>query len=367
MKLYLISGEDSGDLHGANLVRALRQHWPALELRGIGGDRLLAEGMEAVAHVRDISFMGFAEVLQHLGTIRRLFRTVRADLRAWQPDAVVLIDYPGFNLRLAPFVKSLGVPLMYYISPQVWAWKKDRVKLIRRYVDRMLVILPFEADFYRAEGVEVSFVGHPLLDEIGAAAPPTEAPPTIALLPGSRRQEIQRTLPVMLELVDRFPQHRFLIAGAPSQAAAFYRPWLSAAQRVELRMNSTYEVLRQADCAVVASGTATLEAALLGVPQVVVYRGAELTYRIFRRLVQVPHISLVNLVMQRPLVPELIQRGFTATKVASELQRLMQPEARAEVLAGYAELRQRLGESGASARAAQVVVATLEQGPPRQA
>jgi lipid-A-disaccharide synthase len=355
MKLYLIAGEDSGDLHGANLVAALRRPQPDLHVRGVGGDQLIAQGMETVAHVRDINFMGFWEVLSHLGTIRRLFRTVRADVMAWKPDAVVLIDYPGFNLRLAPFIKGLGLPLYYYISPQIWAWKKGRIKQIRRYVDRMLVILPFELAFYRAEGVDVSFVGHPLLDAIDQTDHEASETPTIALLPGSRKQEISRLLPTMLALIEQFPTHRFVVAGAPSQSPSFYQA-LMGDSRAELVMNQTYRVLRQADFAVVASGTATLETALHAVPEIVVYRGTNFSYQIARRLIRVPYISLVNLILQKPAVPELIQHDCTPQQVGDTLRALMQPDRHAAMQADYAALKQALGEAGASQRAAAVIL-----------
>lgn len=362
MNLYLITGEDSGDLHGANLVAALRRAVPHLRVRGVGGDRLVAQGMETVAHVRDINFMGFWEVVSHLGTIRQLFRTVRADLQAWQPDAVVLIDYPGFNLRLAPFVKQLGLPLYYYISPQIWAWKKGRIKTIRRYVDRMLVILPFERDFYRAEGVDVSFVGHPLLDAIAETGHDAAAPPTIALLPGSRKQEISRLLPTMLALEPHFPDHRFVVAGAPSQSADFYQRFMRQS-RAELVMNQTYRVLREADYAVVASGTATLETALHAVPEIVVYRGTWLSFQIARRLIKVPYISLVNLILHKPAVPELIQDEFTPARTVQVLRDLMRPERHAAMQADYAALQAMLGEHGASQRAAEVILAEWQRVP----
>lgn len=360
MKLYLISGEDSGDMHGANLVKALRSKLSDLDVRGVGGDRLIAEGMETVAHVRDINFMGFAEVVRHLGTIRKLFRTVEADIEAWKPDVVVLVDYPGFNLRMAAFIKKLGIPVVYYISPQVWAWKKNRVKKIRRFVDKMLVILPFEANFYEKEGVEADFVGHPLLDEIGEVKRNKPGKPTIALLPGSRKQEIQRLLPAMRDLPTRFPDFRFVIAGAPSQTEEFYHNLLPSDSPIELQMNQTYALLREADYAVVASGTATLETALFQVPEVVIYRGSGLSVWLAKRLVKVPYISLVNLIMDRKLVTELIQRDCTPERIAQELQLMMQPAEREAMLSGYEELRIKLGDAGASENAAQSILKLIE-------
>ncbi len=355
MKLYLISGEDSGDMHGANLVKALKSKLPDLQLRGIGGDRLIGEGLIHVAHVKDINFMGFTEVIKHLGTIRRLFKTVKQDIMTWRPDAVVLIDYPGFNLRMAPFIKNLGIPVIFYISPQVWAWKKGRVKKIKRFVDRMLVILPFEVDFYKGEGMEVDFVGHPLLDELKEIAPQPTQPPTIALLPGSRKQEIQRVLPTLLELPARFPNYRFVIGGAPSQTEEFYRALIPVQSRVELAMNQTHQLLQQADFAVVSSGTATLETALFKVPEVVVYRGSAISFWLAKRLVKVPFISLVNLIMGEALVEELLQEECNPNRITEALKRLMDAEGKARVKEGYQSLREKLGSEGASEKAAEIV------------
>ena len=256
MKLYLICGEDSGDLHAANLVAAMRNLHPDLEVRGVGGDRLASQGMHLLAHVRDINFMGFAEVIRNLGTIRALFRTVENDLRAWQPDAIVLVDYPGFNLRIAPFAKKLGIPVLYYISPQLWAWKKGRIRTIRQYVDRMFVILPFEKDFYAGEGVDVDFPGHPLLDAIGNQEVVTREEDLIALLPGSRGQEIGKMLPVMLAVAARHPELRFVVACAPSQPEAVYQRHVQdyTGSNVSFVRGQTYPLLMRAQAALVTSG-----------------------------------------------------------------------------------------------------------------
>jgi len=361
MKLYFIAGEDSGDMHAGNLIGALSKLQPNLQTRGVGGERMRAQGMKLVAHVKDINFMGFWEVLRNIRTIRRLFRTVEADIVQWQPDAVVLVDYPGFNLRLAPFLKQLGIRIFYYISPQVWAWKKGRVKKIQAFVDRMFVILPFEKVFYANEGVEVDFVGHPLLDEISrlqmgnATLSNPGSPKTIALLPGSRKQEIKRMLPLMLELSNQYTEHQFIIAGAPSQSAEFYQQIIGI-HPVELRMNQTYQVLAQADLAIVTSGTATLETALFGVPQVVCYKGAWLSYLIGKQLVQVKYISLVNLILDRPAVTELIQHDYHIDRLREEVERLMQPSIRESLQQDYTELHRRLGDGGASAETARLIL-----------
>ncbi|GAB4420986.1 MAG: lipid-A-disaccharide synthase [Bacteroidia bacterium] len=360
MKLYIIAGEDSGDLHAAHLLRALKPLVAtSLQARGVGGEQLRVAGMHLVAHVRDINFMGFVEVVRHLQTIRRLFRTVEQDLQAWQPDAVLLVDYPGFNLRIARFVRRLGIPVYYYISPQVWAWKQGRVEQIRRDVDRMFVILPFEQAFYASRGVEVDFVGHPLLDHIDEPSPASAQPPLVALLPGSRKQEIRRVLPVMLAVAAEMPHLRFVIAGAPSQDATFYERIIGTQSGVELRMNQTYALLREASCALVTSGTATLETALFGVPEVVLYKGGWLSYAIGRRLVKVPFISLVNLILGRAAVRELIQNDCTPETCREALEDLLRADTRARLRADYRMLRGLLGERGASERTAKALLAHM--------
>ncbi|MDX2286041.1 MAG: lipid-A-disaccharide synthase [Bacteroidia bacterium] len=357
LRLYWIAGEDSGDLHTAGLIGALRERHPALALRGVGGDRMAAAGVELLAHVRDINFMGFWEVVKHLGTIRRLFRQTEADIRAWKPDAAVLTDYPGFNLRMARFLHRQGIPVVYYISPQVWAWKEGRVEQIRRYVRRMICILPFEQAFYQRHGLEVAYAGHPLLDVIGEPDP-AEREPVLALLPGSREQEIRRMLPEMLEAAAQFPELQAVVAGAPSQPEALYRELIGSRQ-ASLVMNQTYPLLRRAQLALVTSGTATLETALHGVPQAVCYKGAQLSYLIARRLIRVPYISLVNLILNRPAVRELIQHQCTAPDMAAALREVQQPEAAARIQQDYADLRSRLGSRGASARAAAALLDAL--------
>ena len=383
LKLFVVAGEDSGDLHGSNLIQALKEKVvPSLvessqedpiasnggdilssqshyiTTKGVGGDKLAERGMELIAHVKDINFMGFWEIIKNLGTIRKLFKRVHEEIEAFEPDAVILIDYPGFNLRLAKQLHKKGIKVFYYISPQVWAWKKGRVKQIQRFVDKMYVILPFEKSFYADEGVEVEFVGHPLLDVVPPRALNAASGNTIALLPGSRKQEIIRMLPEMLKLVERFPDYRFVIAGAPSQEEGFYQEYIKDS-RVELWMNRTYELLQQAAYACVTSGTATLETALFGVPQVVAYKGSRLSYEIGKRLVQVPFISLVNLIMEREVVEELIQTDFHTDNLERALRDLMQPEKHRRVQEEYARLRQVLGSEGASDRTAAHIYSEL--------
>lgn len=358
-KLYVIAGEDSGDLHAANLIKELKQRRPNLQVRGMGGEQMRSAGCELTAHISEGNFMGFVEVVKHLGTIRELFRRLRADATDWKPDAVLLVDYPGFNLRMAPFFKEMGVKVFYYISPQLWAWKKGRIRKIRQYVDHMMVILPFEKEFYRKEGVEVSYVGHPLLDAIGPMSDRKPESDLIALLPGSRKQEISRMLPVMLSLVKEFPEYRFVIGGAPSQELSYYQSFVKDVP-VEIWMNRTYELLTKATAAAVTSGTATLEAGLFGVPQVVCYKSTRLSYEIGKRLVKVRFISLVNLIMDREVVTELIQVTFTPKRLLAEMKAILSGSRRQQLEADYKELHQKLGDAGASANAAESILSQFE-------
>lgn len=366
MKYYLIAGEASGDLHGSNLMKALKIEDPAADFRIWGGDLMQEAGGDLRKHYRDLAFMGFVEVLKNLRTIVRNLRFCEQDILDYQPDALILIDYPGFNLRIAKWAKEQGIKVLYYISPQIWAWHTSRVHQIKANVDRMYVILPFEKDFYAKYNCEVDFVGHPLLDVVkGYAAAPdfrsknglTEAP-IIALLPGSRKQEIIRMLSVMLEMAPLFPQYQFVIAGAPSMPAAFYEQILAEKQRpqnVKLVQKQTYDLLSQAEAALVTSGTATLETALFQVPEVVCYRGNNLSYQIAKRLISVKYISLVNLIVDKPLVKELIQNDFNSKALHNELEKILQPATRQEIKVGYAELQLLMGDAGASRRAARLM------------
>lgn len=366
MKYYLIAGEASGDLHGSNLMKALKIEDPAADFRIWGGDLMQEAGGELRKHYRDLAFMGFVEVLKNLRTIVRNLRFCEQDILAYQPDALILIDYPGFNLRIAKWAKQQGIKVLYYISPQIWAWHTSRVHQIKANVDRMYVILPFEKDFYAKYDCEVDFVGHPLLDVVKdyAAVPDfrsknglTESP-IIALLPGSRKQEIIRMLSVMLEMAPLFPQYQFVIAGAPSMPAAFYEQILAEKQRpqnVKLVQKQTYALLSQAEAALVTSGTATLETALFQVPEVVCYRGNNLSYQIAKRLINVKYISLVNLIVDKPLVKELIQNEFNSKVLYTELEKILQPATRQEIKVGYAELQLLMGDAGASLRTARMM------------
>lgn len=371
MKYYIIAGEASGDLHGSNLMKALKKEDPEADFRIWGGDLMQEVGGKLVKHYRDLAFMGFVEVLKNIRTILGNIKLCKTDVLAYRPDVLILIDYPGFNLRIAKWAKKQGIKVFYYISPQIWAWHTSRVHGIKATVDRMFVILPFEKAFYQKYGYEVDFVGHPLLDVVARRSPDPDflqmhqlsaERPIVALLPGSRKQEIDRMLRVMLQVPDRFPDYQFVVAGAPSQEEEFYRQIIQKANsknKVHLILNKTYDLLQHAQAALVTSGTATLETALFEVPEVVCYQGAPLSAFIARRLIDVPYISLVNLIVERPLLKELIQKEMTANQLATELEKLFQPEKRREILDGYQELKKRLGQSGASQKTASLMTAYL--------
>lgn len=360
-RYYIIAGEASGDLHGSNLVKALREQDADAQIRAWGGDRMEAAGATLVKHYRDLAFMGFVEVVKHLPTILRNLKWCKEDILAFKPDVLVLIDYPGFNLRIAEWAKAQGIKVCYYISPQVWAWKEGRVKKIRQIVDKMLVILPFEVSFYERWNYGVEYVGHPLIEVVSEERQkpppaPLSAKPIIALLPGSRAQEIRQKLPVMLSAVKHFPGHQFIVAGAPAQPDTLYEEIIGAQGALLLR-NRTYDLLRQARAALVTSGTATLETALFGVPQAVCYRGNPVSYWLAKKLIKVKYISLVNLILDKPAVRELIQERLTTENIAAELADLTsEGSRRMQMLLDYEQLWDMLGQGGASGKAAAAVM-----------
>lgn len=364
MKYYIIAGEASGDLHGSNLVAELRKLDPSGSFRGWGGDLMAAAGMNLVKHYRDLAFMGFIEVVKNLPTILGNLRFCKEDVEAYQPDVLILIDYPGFNLRVAAWAKEKGITVVYYISPQVWAWKESRVKMIRKVVDRMLVILPFEKEFYETKwDYKVDFVGHPLVqvvnDFLAREGDGLQyLKPVVALLPGSRRQEVSVKLPVMLEASKAFPDYQFIVAKATSLDEDFYASLLKDYPSVLTVKNETYKLLSEAKAALVTSGTATLETALFGVPQVVCYKGSAISYQIAKRLIKIKYISLVNLIMDKPVVTELIQSEFTVENVTKELDAILNNERRKlQLQKDYFELKQLLQQGGnASQKAAKIVV-----------
>lgn len=366
MKYYIIAGEASGDLHGSNLIKSLRKEDPSADVRAWGGDLMAAAGADLVKHYRDLAFMGFVEVLMNLRTILRNLDQCKADVLAYQPDALILIDYPGFNLRIAEWAHQNGFKVIYYISPQVWAWKENRVKKIKQCVDKMLVILPFEQAFYQKWDYPVEYVGHPLIEVVhNSIEQPKEAPfsdkPIVALLPGSRKQEILKKLPVMLEVARQFPDHQFIVAKAPGQEDAFYTSMLAPYPNVSSVRNQTYPLLKQSRAALVTSGTATLETALFHVPEVVCYKGNQLSYYIARKLIKVKYISLVNLIMEKEVVKELIQDELNPENCTRELKKMLEdgPE-RSRVLEDYKALTTLLSEGGnASEKAARSIVTYL--------
>ncbi len=370
MKYYLIAGEASGDLHGANLMRALAEIDPQAQFRFWGGDRMEAVGGKLIKHYRDLAFMGFWEVVTNLRTILRNIDLCKGDITAYQPDALIFIDYPGFNMRIAKWAKQQGIPTHYYISPQIWAWKENRIKAIRRDVDAMYVILPFEKDFYEGKHqYPVHFVGHPLLDAIAARREVSmevfkrenglDERPIIALLPGSRKQEIAKMLSVMLSVVGSYHPYQFVIAGAPSLGYDFYRQFIRE-ENVHFVSGKTYDLLSHAHAALVTSGTATLETALFRVPEVVCYRGNWISYQIAKRVISLKYISLVNLIMDAPVVTELIQGELNTRNLKVELDKLLDPAYRDKLQRDYQALRERLGNEGASRRTAQAIYDSLQ-------
>jgi len=363
MKYYLVAGEASGDLHGANLMKALKQEDPEAQFRYYGGDKMQAEGGELRKHYSEMAFMGFTEVILNLRTIFRNMKACKADVLAYQPDVLVLIDFPGFNLKIADFAKEHGIRVAYYISPKVWAWNQKRVLKIKKVVDHMFCILPFEVDFYKEWGMEVDYVGNPLLDAIAQFRPDAdfkkeyrlENKPVIAFLPGSRKQEIERLLPDMLSITARFPDNHFVVAAAPSFHEAYYQQFIGAA-KVTLVFGRTYDLLQVADAAVVASGTATLETALFHVPQVVVYRGGAISVAIARMLVNIKFISLVNLIMDKKVVTELIQEDCNPELISSNLTQVLDGKEREAMLLDYRQLSAKMGDAGASERTAKLIL-----------
>ena len=370
MKYYLIAGEASGDLHGANLMRALQQIDPEAEFRFWGGDRMEAVGGKLIKHYRDLAFMGFWEVVTNLRTILRNIDFCKRDIIQFQPDAIIFIDYPGFNMRIAKWAKQQGIPTHYYISPQIWAWKENRIKAIKRDVDAMYVILPFEKDFYEEKHqYPVHFVGHPLLDAIAARKEVSEEVfkrenglderPIIALLPGSRKQEIAKMLSVMLSVVGSYHQYQFVIAGAPSLGYDFYKQFIKE-ENVHFVTGKTYDLLAHSYAALVTSGTATLETALFRIPEVVCYRGNWISYQIAKRVISLKYISLVNLIMDAPVVTELIQGALNTRNLKAELNKLLNADYREKLLKDYEALREKLGNEGASERTAQAIYDSLQ-------
>lgn len=374
MKYYVIAGEASGDLHGANLIKALKKRDPAAHFRCWGGDLMAREGGEVVKHYKDLAFMGFIEVLMNLRTILKNISFCKEDIKAYQPDAVIFIDYPGFNLRIAEYVKNLQIKTFYYISPQIWAWKQNRVHKIKKTVDRMFVILPFEKEFYDRFDYSVDYVGHPLLDAIDKRDSSEKRnqelrkemglseKEIVLLLPGSRKQEVESMLPIMLEQIENFPNYQFVIGAAPSYDLNYFEKHLQRYPSLKVVANRTYDLLQLSKAAMVTSGTATLETALFNVPEVVCYKGSFISYHIAKRVIKVKYISLVNLIMDKEIVKELIQQELNKKLLKAELGKLLHDdEYRSQMHANFDQLHRKLGGGGASGRTAELIVESMNK------
>ena len=367
MRYYLIAGEASGDLHGANLMRELLTRDPAAEFRFWGGDAMSAVGGEPVRHIRDLAIMGFVNVALHLRTVLGNIALCKRDIAEWHPDVVVGIDYPGFNLKIEAWAKGHGMRTVHYISPNLWAWKKGRIKGMRRTLDRLCFILPFERQFFADNDMpQAVYVGHPLLDEVAMykeCALESAGRQVIALLPGSRRQELKDTLPMMVQLANRHPEYRFVVAGMSLIGSELYDKLIPSDSNIEVVYDRTYDVLSTAYAAVVCSGTATLETALFNVPQVVCYRGDALSYVIARAVVgrRIRYISLVNLIADSTIVTELIQQDFNPNRLEREFALITTDDANRErMLDQYADMHTLLGDGGASGRTAQTIIDLLK-------
>ncbi len=376
LKYYIIAGEASGDLHGSNLVAAIKHADSSAKIRGWGGDKMEAAGMQLVKHYRELAFMGFIEVVKNLGTILKNLTRCKQDIASFQPDVLVLIDYPGFNLRIAKWAKAQQIKVVYYISPQVWAWKENRVKMMKQCIDEMLVILPFEKEYFKNKWHwDVTYVGHPLIEEINKKQQQgtdlviktndsaINKKPVVALLPGSRTQEIEKKLPVMLAVSKTFPTYQFVVAQAPALEASFYEQFTTPYPNVSIVNNRTYDLLMQSTAALVTSGTATLETALFGVPEVVCYKGSEISYQIAKRVINIQYISLVNLIMNKQVVRELIQGEMNVANITKELQLLLtNTEKQLQLKEDYTNLKALLHAGGnASQKAASIIITLASQ------
>lgn len=370
MKYYILAGEASGDLHGSNLIKEIIKQDSTAQIKCWGGDLMQQAGAELVSHYKERAFMGFAEIIKNLSSILKFIDICKKDIEAFQPDALIFIDNSGFNLRIAKWAKPRGFKTFYYISPQVWASRPGRVEGIKKTIDHMYVVLPFVKPFYKKYGYDVTYVGHPLIDAIQNKKKidevlfrkenHLESKPIIALLPGSRKQEITKMLAGMLSVVNDFPEYQFVIAGAPSQDYAFYETFITT-KNIKFISNKTYDLLQIATAALVTSGTATLETALFKVPEVVCYKGSWLSYQIAKRIITLKYISLVNLVMDQEVVTELIQEKFTYKNIKEELTKILEPNYKKALLAKYEILEDKLGGMGASQKTAELIVNELKK------
>ena len=371
-RIYIIAGEASGDLHGANLLKELYKLDYSISVRAWGGDRMKNEGATLVKHISELAFMGFIEVILNLSTILKNINFCKKDILEFKPDVLLLIDYPGFNLRIAQWAKKNGIKVHYYISPQVWAWKKSRVKIIKASVDKMYSILPFENDFYKQFDYETQYVGHPLLDEVEnfnqvrltkdefLNKNKLSQVPIISILPGSRKQEIKVKLPIMLDAIKSLKNYQIVIAGAPNQTAKMYEEF--EAQGCKIIFGQTYDLLSNSEAAIVTSGTATLETAILNIPEVVCYKGSWISYFIARSLIKINYISLVNLIMDQQIVKELIQGECNPFKIREELDLLLNDKNyREAMLSNFEIMREKLGGQGASKKVAHSLLKTISK------
>lgn len=370
MKYYIIAGEASGDLHGSNLIKGLKKSDPEAHFRVWGGDLMQQAGGELVRHYKETAVMGFVEVLMHASKIKKNFDLCKKDLVEYNPDVLILIDYPGFNFRMAKYAKDRGIKVFYYISPKVWAWKEGRIKNLKRDVDKLFIIFPFEVEYFKKHGIEAEYNGNPLLDSTDAHPCNLESReefilrnnldnrPIIGLLAGSRKTEISYLLPRIKNLIHHFPDHQFILAAAPSIEPSYYQEILKDSN-LKVLFGETYSVLKHSAAAVISSGTASLEAALLNTPQVVCYGGNEISYRIAKRFVKVKYISLVNLILDAPAVKELIQHDCTQENIITELKDLLTDKRRKQVAKYYKKLRELLGGEGASEKTAKAMMTCL--------
>ena len=376
MRYYLIAGEASGDLHGSNLIKGIREIDNNARIRCWGGDLMKEAGADLVKHYKEGAIMGFVEVVANLGKLAKNLQNCKNDILSYNPDILILIDYPGFNFRIAKFAKENGIRVFYYIAPKVWAWKENRVHRLKQYVDRLFIIFPFEIEYFRKWGINAIYNGNPLLDSVdnhNSALESREsfakrtgispAATTVALLAGSRKGEIKYLLPRMIEVAKKHPDYQFLMACAPSMEEEFYNKIIGKqCSNIKLLFGETYSALRHSDAAIISSGTASLEAALIGVPQVVCYGGNEISYQIAKRVVKLKYISLANLIMDKGLFKELIQHDCTPEKIDAELDNLLHNNGyREKMMADYKDVRTVLGGKGASAKVAQAMINELEQ------
>ncbi len=372
MKYYIIAGEASGDLHASNLMKGILENDQDAEFRFFGGDLMAKVGGTLVKHYHDLAFMGFIEVILNLRTIKKNISFCKNDIADFNPDVVILVDYPGFNLRIAKFAKRKGFKVFYYIAPKVWAWKESRVKTLRNFVDKLFVIFPFEIDYFKKHGIEVIYEGNPLKDAIQKNTETVTfqeftttnslgSSPIIALVAGSRKQEIKYNLPIMLQVMNNFPDYQFVIAGAPSLKYEVYKPYINGTN-VKIVFNQTQNLLCSATLALVTSGTATLEAALLNTPEIVCYKGNTISMLIAWIVIKVKYISLVNLIMGTEVVRELKQFDLTRKNLVAQMQKLLPGSSyRDEMLSQFAELNRILGEPGSSKRVAKHMIELLKQ------